>query len=47
MKKNKDSQEDKKESTKDKKVHEDLIKRLKDKGLVLIKGVWQKPNSKN
>ena len=33
----------KEETEKDKKAYEDLIKRLQDKGLVLIKGVWQKP----
>lgn len=33
----------------DKKIHDDLIERLKAKGLVLIKGIWQKPikNEKN
>jgi hypothetical protein len=36
----------KEESEKDKKAYKDLIKRLQDKGLVLIKGVWQKPNKK-
>lgn len=30
----------------DKKINEELIQRLKAKGLVLIKGVWQKPNKK-
>lgn len=42
-KKPKQSKED---IEKDKKAYEDLIKRLQDKGLVLIKGVWQKPNKK-
>lgn len=34
------------ESDKDKKAHEDMIERFKQKGLVLIKGIWQKPNKK-
>jgi len=46
MSKPKIDKEDKKETTRDRKIHNDLINRLKAKGLVLVKGVWQKTNKK-
>ena len=32
------------EADKDKKAYENMIKMFQAKGLVLIKGIWQKPN---
>ena len=34
------------EADKDRMAHENMIKLFQSKGLVLIKGIWQKPNKK-
>lgn len=39
------TKEEKEEQKQDERIHKDLIKRLQAKGLVLIDGVWQKPNN--